>query len=54
MFDRYGNMGEEKKNTTDDKVRIAGILITDSEMREFIPAMTGTARSGDCQSLDAS
>ena len=54
MFDRYGNMGEEKKITTDDKVRVAGILITDSEMREFIPAMTGTAQSGDRQSLDAS
>ena len=54
LVQRYGTEADNKKITTDDKVRVAGILITDPDMRDFIPALTGTARNGDRQSLDSS
>ena len=41
LVQRYGMESENKKITTDDKVRVAGILITDPDMRDFIPALTG-------------
>ena len=53
MLGRYG-ADIAKKIHTDDKVRIAGILIMDSEMREFLPDLTGRSRGGSRQSLDAS
>ena len=43
-----------KKVTTDDKVHVAGIAITDSDVRAYLPDMTDQSRGGDCQSLDGS
>ena len=39
---------------TDNKVRLAGILITDPEMREYILDITGKSKGIDRCSLDAS
>ena len=54
LVQRYGMESENKKIITDGKVCVAGILITDPDMRGFIPALTGTAWNGDRQSLDLS
>ena len=43
-----------KKIPTDDKVQIAGIAITDSDVCAYLSDMTGRSRGGDRQSLDGS
>ena len=54
-FQRYGGDDANiKRPTTDDKARVAGILITDEEMREYLPDLTGRSRGGNRQALDAS
>ena len=54
-FQRYGGDDANiKRPTTDDKVRVAGILITDEEMQEYLPDLTGRSRGGNRQALDAS
>ena len=37
----------------DDKIRVAGILITDEDMRDLLPAILGKSRSGTRLQLDA-
>ncbi len=54
-FQRFGgDDGNIKRPTTDDNVRVAGILIADEDMREYLPGLTGRSRGGNRQSLDAS
>ncbi len=43
-----------KKIPTDDKVQIAGIAFTDSDVCAYLPDMTGQSRGGDRQLLDGS
>jgi hypothetical protein len=54
FYQRYGGNESEKRATTDDKVQVAGILITDEEMQENLPDLTGKSLAGNRQSLDAS
>ncbi len=54
FYQRYGGNKSEKRATTDDKVRVAGILITNEEMQEYLPDLTGKSLAGNRQSLDAS
>ena len=53
MFDKYGPEKENKKVTTDDIVRVIGILFRDEDMRSCITSMVGTAKNGTRQELDA-
>jgi hypothetical protein len=39
----------QKRTTTDDKVCIAGILITDEDMQEYLPDLTGKSLAGNQQ-----
>ncbi len=50
-FQQFGiNDTALKRPTTEDKICIARIAITDEEMREFLPDLTGRLRGGDCLS----
>ena len=59
LFDRlrgrYGvSTAAMMKITVDDKVRIAGLVITKAPLREYLSDLTGRSRGGDRQALDAS
>ncbi len=41
LFEKYGVEGEKKNVTTDDKIRLACILFCQSELRDYIPDMSG-------------
>ena len=48
MFAKYGPEGEKKnKITSDDKLRVAGILLTDEDMKKCVTSMVGTERGSD-------
>ena len=52
---RYGSLGSSvMKICIDDKVRVAGLLMTKETLREYLPDLTGRARGGDRQALDGS
>ena len=42
------------KITVDDKVRVAGLLMTQAPLREYLSDLTGRSWGGDQQALDAS
>ena len=44
LFEKYGVEAEKKNVTTDDKIRIAGIIFCHSELREYLPDMLGQTR----------
>ena len=50
----YGDIQLKKKVSVDDKVHVAGIVITDSDVQQFLPSLTGQSLNGDHQSLDES
>ena len=55
LFNRYGTSETQVlKITTDDKVRVAGLVITKPSLREYLSDLTGKSRGGDRQALDAS
>ena len=55
LFEKYGVEGEKKDVTTDDKVRVAGILFNNSQLREYIPDMLGKTRGSNIRAeIDAS
>ena len=41
ILQRYGGDESQRRATTNDKIHVAGILITDEEMREYLPDLTG-------------
>ncbi len=52
---RYSvSLASQKKITVNDKVRVAGLLITKAPLHEYLPDLTGRSRGGDWQALDAS
>jgi hypothetical protein len=52
---RYGvSVASMMKVTVDDKVRVAGLVITKAPLREYLSDLTGRSRGGDRQALDAS
>ena len=52
---RYGeSLATTMKITVDDKIRVAGLVITKAPLREYLPDLTGRSRGGDRQALDAS
>jgi hypothetical protein len=54
VFEKYGVEGEKKNVTSDDKIRVAGILFSYSELRECIPDMLGKMRGSQFRAdLDA-
>lgn len=55
LYDKYGPEGEKKRITTDDKIRVAGILFNCPDVRKYIGAMIGkTKATGNRDDLDAS
>jgi hypothetical protein len=53
-FKKYGVEEEMKEVTTDDKVRVAGILFNHSQLQEYIPDMLGKTRGSKVRAdLDA-
>jgi hypothetical protein len=52
---RYGeSLATTMKITVDDKIRVAGLVITKAPLREYLSDLTGRSRGGDRQALDAS
>ncbi len=55
MRSRYGvSVASLMKVTVDDKVRVAGLVITKAPLREYLLDLTGRSGGGDRQALDAS
>lgn len=53
FIEKYGPERENKRVTTDDKVRVAGILFMDDDMRKCITSMVGSSRAGPRSDIDA-
>jgi hypothetical protein len=54
LLENYGVKGETKEVTTNDKVRVIGILFNHSQLQEYIPEMLGKTRESNVRAdLDA-
>jgi len=55
LRNRYGDsLAVTMKMTVDDKIRVAGLVITKAPLREYLSDLTGRSRGGNRQALDAS
>ena len=49
LLQQYGDFLLKKKMTTDGRMHEAGIVPTDSDMRDYLSDFTDKSQGGDCQ-----
>ena len=55
VHDVWGvNHEMQKKTTPDNILRIFGLLLTDSDLKDYVPDLTGDTKGGDRPGIDAS